>query len=455
MAADILITLPIAALFVLIALRCLHGFGWRPAGLEKAFPRWASPAPPADGYAAPGVEGLYPGPGAAGVPVRGQPLLGVAPLRPGPVPGGGGAVLVPLGRRPLHQPGGAGLRRLYGRTASTCFWCFYPAYVWLLRAARVLIPHTLLAGMLLSSLCYAGGCCFVYRLARLFYPHAVARDGVLFLSLFPFSFFFGAAMTEGLFLLSTAAACYYACRGKWLPFGLWGALAALTRMTGVLVLAPAILTLLGREKPLESPPGPLPGPYWETAAAGPALPAAAPAGHPGVPGPQLRGGRRPLCLPHPPGALVPGAHVGLPGAALRVGLPAPLLECLQRLGHLAAHAPAVPGVLCPPPLGDPPGPAGQPGASGLRLLLSDGQLLPVLAALRRAVPVLRVRVLPAGGQPHGKPPRPAPGPVGRGGGAVGDLPVRPPVRRSDHVKKHPLPRQGAFLAVLVGCQGQA
>ena len=38
MAADILITLPIAALFVLIALRCLYGFGWQPAGLEKAFP---------------------------------------------------------------------------------------------------------------------------------------------------------------------------------------------------------------------------------------------------------------------------------------------------------------------------------------------------------------------------------------------------------------------------------
>ena len=142
----------------------------------------------------PGVEGLYPGPGAAGVPVRGQYIN-------------------------LAEQGYDG----YVENGQHLFLVFYPAYVWLLRAARVLIPHTLLAGMLLSSLCYAGGCCFVYRLARLFYPHAVARDGVLFLSLFPFSFFFGAAMTEGLFLLSTGAAVYYACRGKCLPFWLWGA----------------------------------------------------------------------------------------------------------------------------------------------------------------------------------------------------------------------------------------
>ena len=255
MAADILITLPIAALFVLIALRCLHGFGWRPAGLEKAFPRWASPTPPADGYAAPGwkIFSL-----ALGLRV----FLFAASLcwlwlQSGQALSLGEAVQSLCRWDAAHyinlaEQGYDG----YVENGQHLFLVFYPAYVWLLRAVRVLIPHTLLAGMLLSSLCYAGGCCFVYRLARLFYPHAVARDGVLFLSLFPFSFFFGAAMTEGLFLLSTAAACYYACRGKWLFFGLWGALAALTRMTGVLVLAPAILTLLGREKPLESPLGP-------------------------------------------------------------------------------------------------------------------------------------------------------------------------------------------------------
>ena len=255
MAADILITLPIAALFVLIALRCLHGFGWRPAGLEKAFPRWASPAPPADGYAAPGWKVFTLALGLR-VFLFAASLCWVW-LHSGQALSLGEAVQSLCRWDAAHyinlaEQGYDG----YVENGQHLFLVFYPAYVWLLRVVRVLIPHTLLAGMLLSSLCYAGGCCFVYRLARLFYPHAVARDGVLFLSLFPFSFFFGAAMTEGLFLLSTGAAVYYACRGKWLPFGLWGALAALTRMTGVLVLAPAILTLLGREKPLESPLGP-------------------------------------------------------------------------------------------------------------------------------------------------------------------------------------------------------
>ena len=60
---------------------------------------------------------------------------------------------------------------------------------------------------------------------------------MLFLSVFPYAFFFGGVMTEGLFLLATTGACWYAWRGKWLAFGLFGALAALTRMTGLLVIA--------------------------------------------------------------------------------------------------------------------------------------------------------------------------------------------------------------------------
>lgn len=46
-------------------------------------------------------------------------------------------------------------------------------------------------------------------------------------------------MTESLFLLTTAASLWHIRRHHWLPAGVWGALAALTRMHGVLLILAA------------------------------------------------------------------------------------------------------------------------------------------------------------------------------------------------------------------------
>lgn len=143
----------------------------------------------------------------------------------------------------------------YQEDGKHIFLVFFPAYVWVVRLVRLVIPNTIAAGVAVSSLCFAWGCCYVHKLARQLYDEAAARDAVLFLSCFPFSFFYGAVMTEGLFLLATAAALYYALRRKWLLYGIFGALAALTRMTGVLVIAFAGLELLADLRPLERPVG--------------------------------------------------------------------------------------------------------------------------------------------------------------------------------------------------------
>ena len=140
---------------------------------------------------------------------------------------------------------------------------FFPGYVWAVRLLRLVIPHTALAGTALSCLCYGGACCYLYRLAGEAYNSRVARDALLYMSLFPFSFFSGLVMTEGLFLLATTGACWYAWRGKWLAFGLFGALAALTRMTGLLVIAVGVIRLLEAYRPLEPPVGKSLGRCWK------------------------------------------------------------------------------------------------------------------------------------------------------------------------------------------------
>lgn len=151
----------------------------------------------------------------------------------------------------------------YTENGQHLFLVFFPGYVWAARLLRLVIPSTALAGTALSCLCYGGACCYLYRLAGAAYNSRVARDALLYMSLFPFSFFSGLVMTEGLFLLATTGACWYAWRGKWLAFGLFGALAALTRMTGLLVIAVGVIRLLETYRPLEPPVGKSLGRCWK------------------------------------------------------------------------------------------------------------------------------------------------------------------------------------------------
>lgn len=151
----------------------------------------------------------------------------------------------------------------YTENGQHLFLVFFPGYVWAVRLLRLVIPSTALAGTALSCLCYGGACCYLYRLAGEAYNSRVAWDALLYMSLFPFSFFSGLVMTEGLFLLATTGACWYAWRGKWLAFGLFGALAALTRMTGLLVIAVGVIRLLEAYRPLEPPVGKSLGRCWK------------------------------------------------------------------------------------------------------------------------------------------------------------------------------------------------
>ena len=151
----------------------------------------------------------------------------------------------------------------YTENGQHLFRVFFPGYVWAVRLLRLVIPSTALAGTALSCLCYGGACCYLYRLAGEAYNGRVARDALLYMSLFPFSFFSGLVMTEGLFLLATTGACWYAWRGKWLAFGLFGALAALTRMTGLLVIVVGVIRLLEAYRPLELPVGKSLGRCWK------------------------------------------------------------------------------------------------------------------------------------------------------------------------------------------------
>lgn len=132
----------------------------------------------------------------------------------------------------------------YVEDGKHLFLVFFPLYPWLMRLVSAITGNTMAAGLLISFLTYAGGCVYLYRLAAWELGEGAARRAVLFLSIFPYAFFFGGIMTEGLFLFTTAAGLWYIRRHRWWLAGVFGVLAAMTRMHGILLIGAAAAELV-------------------------------------------------------------------------------------------------------------------------------------------------------------------------------------------------------------------
>lgn len=137
----------------------------------------------------------------------------------------------------------------YVENGQHLFLVFYPLYVWLVRAFRLLIPNTALAGMAVSALCFAWGSTQLYSMTAEEYGRKSARWTLALLWVFPFSFFYGGIMTESLFLLTTAAGLRNIRGHRWGRAALWGGLAAMTRMQGVILIGAAVAELCNEVKP--------------------------------------------------------------------------------------------------------------------------------------------------------------------------------------------------------------
>lgn len=132
----------------------------------------------------------------------------------------------------------------YIEDGKNLFLVFFPLYPWLMRLVSALTGNTMAAGLLISFISYAGGCVYLYRLAAWELGRGAARRAVLFLSIFPYAFFFGGIMTEGLFFLTTAAGLWYIRQHRWWVAGFIGVLAAMTRMHGILLIGAAAAELV-------------------------------------------------------------------------------------------------------------------------------------------------------------------------------------------------------------------
>jgi hypothetical protein len=116
---------------------------------------------------------------------------------------------------------------------------FYPLYPWLVRAASFVVRDELAAAFLVSTLASIAAGLLLYRLARLDDDEWVARGAVLFMFVFPTSYFLHIGYTESLFLALALATLLAARVRRWPLAGVLGALACMTRANG-LALIPAL-----------------------------------------------------------------------------------------------------------------------------------------------------------------------------------------------------------------------
>jgi hypothetical protein len=118
---------------------------------------------------------------------------------------------------------------------------FFPLYPLAVRVVAWLVPgNELLAALLVSNLAFLGALLALFALTAEAYGERVAKRAIVVTAIFPTAFFFLAPYTESLFLLLSILAFREARHDRWGGVAVFGALAALTRSVGLLLI-PALL----------------------------------------------------------------------------------------------------------------------------------------------------------------------------------------------------------------------
>lgn len=88
----------------------------------------------------------------------------------------------------------------------------------------------------------------LYKLLRLDYSHKISISALLFLLIFPASFFLGAIYSESLFLLLSALSFYFARKKQWLEACIFASLLTATRFVGIAILPALFYEFYSQEK---------------------------------------------------------------------------------------------------------------------------------------------------------------------------------------------------------------
>lgn len=125
---------------------------------------------------------------------------------------------------------------------------FFPLYSILMRGVAFITHNYAIAGLVVSAICLFVAVHFLYKLVRLDFDEKTSLRAVLFLFIFPTSFYLSGVLAESLFLALTLMAFYFARKGRWFWTGVIGGLVVLTKSFGIILLLPLFLIYFKEKK---------------------------------------------------------------------------------------------------------------------------------------------------------------------------------------------------------------
>ena len=121
------------------------------------------------------------------------------------------------------------------KNSSVAYWPLYPFTIKLLHYTRIVdIGYT---STVLSVLYALISVFLLFRLVRMDYDERTSKSILLVFLLFPSTYFLITGYPESLFVLMTLSSFYFARKNRWMLAGIFGALLALTKPYGFLIIA--------------------------------------------------------------------------------------------------------------------------------------------------------------------------------------------------------------------------
>ena len=118
---------------------------------------------------------------------------------------------------------------------------FWPLWPLTIRFVTVVVHQPVFAGIVATQILTLASLYALFRLIRLDASEEIAKRTVLWAMVWPMAFMFTALYSEALFTLLVLLTFYAARRQQWLLAGLAGALLALTRHVGALIIIPLLV----------------------------------------------------------------------------------------------------------------------------------------------------------------------------------------------------------------------
>jgi len=127
---------------------------------------------------------------------------------------------------------------------------FFPLYPLLIRGIHALLLLSandywwLVVAIALSNIAFLIGLTYFRALLTMDFDEELASRAIIYLLIFPTTFFFSGVYSESLFLALILGAFYYARNNRWLLAGIFAALGTLTRSQGMILALPLLIEYL-------------------------------------------------------------------------------------------------------------------------------------------------------------------------------------------------------------------